>query len=50
MIMLYFTWDGFGEVNVMEIVNKTVFQHYFVYKCNASLNMSHIIGVQNRSL
>ena len=46
-MMIYFTWDGFGEVNVMKIVNENVAQHDFVYKCNASLNMSHIIGVLN---
>ena len=42
-MIIYFTWDGFEEVNVMRIVN----EKDFVYKCNASLNMSHIIGVLN---
>ena len=36
---IYVTWDGFGEVN-----ERTLF-----CKCNASLNMSHIIVALNCS-
>ena len=37
-----FTWDGFGEVNVIKIVNeKILFNKDFVYKCNASLHVIH---------
>ena len=25
-MIIYFTWDGFGEVNVMKIVNENVVQ------------------------
>ena len=39
--ILYFTWDGFGEVNVKKIVNKILFSNDFVYKCNASLHVTH---------
>ena len=49
-MIIYFTWDGFGEVNVMKFVNRIVSKD-FVYKYNASLNMSqYIIGVLNCSL
>ena len=27
--LIYFTWDGFGEVNVMKIVNENVVQQGF---------------------
>ena len=27
--LIYFTWDGFGEVNVMKIVNENVAQQGF---------------------
>ena len=28
-MIVYFTWDGFGEVNVMKIVNENVVQQGF---------------------
>ena len=28
-MIIYFTWDGFGEVNVMKIVNENVVQQGF---------------------
>ena len=31
--MLYFTWDGFREINVMKIVNENFFSNDFAYKC-----------------
>ena len=45
-MIIYFNWDG---LNVMKIVNEVLFSKDFVYKCNTSLNMSHIIGVLNCS-
>ena len=50
--LLYFTWDGFGEVNVMKIVNcKRKFCSVRILFTNFTLPyMSHIIGVLNCSL
>ena len=28
-MMIYFTWDGFGEINVVKIINENVVQQGF---------------------
>ena len=42
-MIIYFTWDGFGEVNVMKIVNENFFRKDFVYVTLPY--MSHILSV-----
>ena len=49
-MIIYFTWDSFGEVNVMKIVNDNVVEQGFCLQKDASLNVSHIICVLNCSL
>ena len=42
-MIIYFTWDGFVEVNVMKIVNENVVQHIVAHGVKVD-RLSRVLG------